>query len=44
MTKPNAHEFGETEMKRWWREKDYIKIIPEHLINEDIRQNMQLLI
>ena len=38
MTKPNAHEFGETEMKRWWREKDYIKIIPEHLINEDMTE------
>lgn len=22
--KPNSHEFGEREMRRWWREKDYL--------------------
>jgi predicted kinase len=33
-TKPNANEFGETEMRRWWREKDYIKAIPEQLLNK----------
>lgn len=36
ITKPNSNEFGETQMKRWWREKDYIRIIPEHLINKDM--------
>lgn len=33
-TKPNVKEFGETEMRRWWREKDYIKAIPEQLLNK----------
>ena len=33
-TKPNANEFGETEMRRWWREKDYINKIPEQLLNK----------
>ncbi len=22
-TKPNCHEFGEKEMRRWWKEKDF---------------------
>ncbi len=35
-TKPNANEFGEAEMKRWWREKDYIQSIPERIINKDM--------
>ncbi|HWS30263.1 MAG TPA: kinase [Clostridia bacterium] len=35
-TKPNAGEFGETEMKRWWREKDYLKNISELTINKDM--------
>lgn len=35
-TKPNAGEFGEVEMKRWWREKDYLGIIPESLITKDM--------
>ena len=34
-TKPNCNEFGEEEMKRWWKEKDYIGIIPEKLITAD---------
>jgi adenylate kinase family enzyme len=34
MTKPNVNEFGENEMRRWWREKDYIKAIPEQLLNK----------
>ena len=36
MTKPNANEFGEAEMKRWWRDKDYIKSIPEQLLHKDM--------
>lgn len=35
-TKPNAHDFGEAELKRWWREKDYIKIIPEQLLYKNM--------
>lgn len=31
-TKPNCNEFGEEEMKLWWKEKDYIGIIPEKII------------
>ncbi|WP_202708881.1 kinase [Sporosalibacterium faouarense] len=27
--KSNAHEFGEKEMRKWWNEKNFIKIIPE---------------
>jgi len=34
-TKPNYTEFGENEMKRWWKEKDYISIIPEKIITSD---------
>lgn len=33
-TKPNCNEFGEEDMKNWWREKDYIGIIPETNIPE----------
>jgi adenylate kinase family enzyme len=33
-TKPNANEFGEAEMRRWWRDKDYIKVIPEQLLDK----------
>lgn len=34
-TKPNRDEFGEPEMRKWWREKDYINIIPEKLIHKE---------
>lgn len=32
-TKPNCHEFGEDEMRYWWREKDYIGFIKENVIS-----------
>lgn len=35
-TKPNRNEFGENEMKRWWREKDCIGIIPEKSITNEL--------
>ena len=35
-TKPNKAEFGEQDMRRWWKEKDYIDIIPERIITKDI--------
>lgn len=33
-TKPNRDQFGECDMRRWWREKDYIGIIPEIPVTE----------
>ncbi len=33
-TKTNCNSFGEEDMKNWWREKDYIGIIPETNIPE----------
>lgn len=35
-TKNNRNEFGEEEMKEWWHEKDFIKIIPEKIISEEM--------
>ena len=35
-TKPNREDFGETEMRRWWKEKDYIGSIPERTITENM--------
>jgi hypothetical protein cdivTM_05862 len=37
-TKPNAHEFGELEMRRWWKEKDYLYFENEFLIRNDTSQ------
>lgn len=34
--KPNAHEFGEKEMRKWWNEKDFIGIIPETPLNKEL--------
>jgi len=31
--RPIHNKFGETEMKEWWREKDFIKFIPEKIID-----------
>ncbi len=35
-TKPNRFEFGEEDMRRWWKEKDYIGFIPEKAIEKDV--------
>lgn len=35
-TKPNRADFGEEDMRRWWREKDYIGFIPERIIEADV--------
>ncbi len=35
-TKPNRFDFGEEDMRRWWKEKDYIGFIPEKTIWEDV--------
>ena len=37
-TKSNAHEFGELEMRRWWKEKDYLDFENEFLIRNDTSQ------
>lgn len=37
--KSNANEFGEAEMKRWWKEKDYINIISEQIISKDMTED-----
>lgn len=35
-TKPNSADFGETDMRRWWKEKDFIGIIPEKIIGAEM--------
>lgn len=37
--KPNAHEFGEKEMKKWWNEKDLLDMIPEVYIHKELSLN-----
>ncbi|MBE5966095.1 MAG: uridine kinase [Lachnospiraceae bacterium] len=37
--KPNAHEFGEKEMREWWNDKDFIDIIPEVSLHKDLSLN-----
>lgn len=34
-TKPNRADFGEQDMRRWWKEKDFIRIIPEKIVTKD---------
>ena len=36
--KPNSHEFGEKEMKEWWKDKDYLGIEGERMIDENMTQ------
>lgn len=36
VTKPNSADFGEAEMRRWWMEKDFLPMIPETILKEDI--------
>lgn len=37
--KPNAHEFGEMDMRRWWQERDLLGIIPEENLSMDLSLN-----
>jgi len=37
--KPNCHEFGEPEMSRWWREKDFLTNIREKKIYKEMSLN-----
>ena len=39
LQKPNAHEFGEKEMREWWNEKDLLNIIPEVLLRKELSLN-----
>lgn len=39
VTKSNSHEFGETEMKEWWQEKDFLGIPNEKIISENMSQD-----
>jgi len=32
--KPNAHDFGEKEMREWWKEKDVLGVEGEQIIDE----------
>lgn len=36
VTKRNKFSFGEQEMRRWWRDRDYIGFIPEKSITSDL--------
>lgn len=38
MQKPNCNEFGEAEMKKWWKEKDYIEGIKEKILTKELSQ------
>lgn len=35
-TKEKRFEFGEEDMRRRWDEKDYIGVIPEKILNENM--------
>ena len=35
-TKPNRFEFGEEDMRRWWKEKDFIGFIPEKTFGPEV--------
>lgn len=36
--KTNALEFGEEQMKEWWRDRDYLGVENEYVINETMSQ------
>ena len=35
-TKPNRGDFGESEMRRWWREKDFLPQISETVLTQTV--------
>lgn len=35
-TKPNRMDFGEADMRRWWREKDILPMIGETILTKEI--------
>ncbi len=36
--KPNAAEFGETKMRKWWKDKDFLGVSQEKTINQGMSQ------
>lgn len=38
-TKPDSHEFGEKEMREWYRERDLLNLKGEQIIPEGMTQN-----
>lgn len=36
VSKSNAHEFGEKEMREWWNEKDYLSIPGEKILHKNL--------
>ena len=41
-TKPNAHEFGEAEMRQWWRSYDVLGVKEEQIFNEKMSADAML--
>ena len=41
-SKPNHADFGETDMRLWWKEKDYIGFIPETTLTAEIDADMAI--
>ena len=37
-TKSNAHEFGESEMRQWWKDQDVLNVPGEQRISEKLTQ------
>lgn len=37
--KPNAHEFGEKELREWWADKDYLNVSNEKPITADMSED-----
>jgi hypothetical protein len=35
-TKPNCNDFGEKDMKQWWNDKDFIEIIEEKILSQEL--------
>ncbi len=35
-TKPNRNDFGEEEMRRWWREKDLLPMLRETVFTKEV--------
>jgi len=38
-TRSKAAEFGADEMRKWWKEKDYLDLIEESIITEDMSKD-----
>lgn len=38
-SKPNAHEFGEKEIREWYKEKDLLGLKNEQIINQNLNLN-----